>query len=102
VVAEHHRLTPYRGGHAALAEAFQRADLVDVSQGLLRAGLPRDFVAAARRAFDVGSFFTRAIPRMVVRNAREHPLDPMPPLPVPRRVRARRALTQSAHAGADR
>lgn len=96
VVAEHHRLTPYRGAHATLAEPFRRADLVDVSQGLLRAGLPSDFVAAVRRTFDVGSFFTRAIPLMVVRNLRAHPLDPLP------HMRARRALTQTAHAGADR
>jgi hypothetical protein len=96
VIAEHHRPTPYRGAHARLAEAFRRADLVDVSQGLIRSGIPRDHVSAVRRAFDVGSFFTRVVPMAIVRNLRAHPLDPFP------HMRARRGLGQAGHAGADR
>ena len=96
VIAEHHRPTPYRGAHARLAEAFRRADLVDVSQGLIRSGIPRDYVSAVRRAFDVGSFFTRVVPMAIVRNLREHPLDPFP------HMRARRALGHAGHTGADR
>jgi hypothetical protein len=96
VIAEHHRLTPYRGGHARLAEAFRRADLVDVSQGLIRCGLPRTYVSTVRAAFGVGSFFTRVVPLAIVRNLRHHPVDPMP------HMRAHRALAQSGHAGADR
>jgi hypothetical protein len=95
VLAEHHRLVPYRGGHARLAEAFRRADLVDVSQGLVRFGLPRAYVSEVRRAFDVGPFFTRVVPSAVVRNLRNRPLDPMP------HMRARRALVQAGHSGAD-
>ncbi len=95
VVAEHHRLTPYRGRHAHLAEAFRRADLVDVSQGLIRGGLPRGYVTEVRAAFDVGAFFTRVIPLLVLRRLRHRPLDPMPHL------RARRALAQAGHGGAD-
>ena len=52
VVAEHHRLIPYRGHHAALAEAFRRADLNDLSQGLIRSGLPREHVRTVRDSFD--------------------------------------------------
>jgi hypothetical protein len=95
VIAEHHRLKPYRGSHAGLAEAFRRADMVDVSQGLVRFGIPRPYVSAVRRSFDVGAFFTRVVPIAVVRNVRHHPLDPMP------HTRARRALAQAGHAGAD-
>jgi len=95
VIAEHHRVTPYRGSHARLAEGFRRADLVDVSQGLIRSGIPREYVSAVRAAFDVGTFFTRVVPRMTVRNLRRHPLDPLP------HMRARRALAQVGHAGAD-
>jgi hypothetical protein len=93
VVAQHHRLTAYRGGHARLTEAFRPGDLVDVSQGLIRSGILREYVRAVREAFDVGTFFTRAIPRLVVRNLRGHPLDPLP------HMRARRALERSGHAG---
>jgi hypothetical protein len=95
VVAEHHHATTYRGPHARLAEPFRRADLADLSQGLVRSGIPREHVRAVREAFDVGTFFTRAVPRAALRQLVRHPLDPMP------HTRARRALEQSGHAGAD-
>jgi hypothetical protein len=95
VVAEHHRVMPYKGAHARLAEAFRRADLVDVSQSLIRSGIPRAYVREVRSAFDVGIFFTRMIPRLVVRNVGRHPLDPLP------HMRARRALAQAGHVGDD-
>jgi hypothetical protein len=91
VVAEHHRLTPYRGPHATLAEPFRRADLADLSQGLVVIGISRAHVRAVRKAFDVGPFFTRVVPRAIARNTVRHPLDPFPIL------RARRALTRAGH-----
>lgn len=95
VIAEHHRLATYRGGHARLAEAFRRADLLDVSQGLIRSGIPREYVRAVRAAFDVGAFFSRVVPRSAARNLLRHPLDPLPIL------RARRALARAGHTGAN-
>ena len=91
VVAEHHRLTPYRGAHATLADAFRRADLADLSQGLVISGIPRAQVRAVRAAFDVGPFFTRVVPRAIVRNTVRRPWDPFPIL------RARRALARAGH-----
>jgi hypothetical protein len=44
----------------------------------------------------VGVFFTRTLPRAIVRHLARHPLDPLPI------VRARRALRQAGHDGADR
>ena len=96
IVAEHHRPTPYRGAHATLAEAFRKADLVDVSQGLIHPGIPRAYVRQVRRAFDVGPFFTRLVPMAVVRNLVRHPLDPLP------HMRAARALDRAGHTGATR
>jgi hypothetical protein len=94
VVAEHHRLTrvPSDRPHAALAEAFRRADLVDVSQGLIRFGVDRAYVKSVRQAFDVGTFFTRSVPRAVLAGLRRHPQDPLP------FMRARRALRATGHA----
>jgi hypothetical protein len=91
VVAQHHRFLPYRGAHAPLAEAFRRADLADLSQGLVRSGIPRQHVRAVRAAFDVGTFFTRVVPRAIGHNLVHHPLDPLP------NARARRALAQAGH-----
>ena len=96
IIAEHHRLTPYTGPHARLAEAFRKADLVDVSQGLIHPGIPRARVREVRRTFDVGPFFTRVVPMALARHVIRHPLDPMPHL------RARRGLRQAGHATADR
>jgi hypothetical protein len=96
IVAEHHHLTPYRGPHSELAEAFRRADLNDLSQGLIRSRIPRDHVRAVRESIDVGVFFTQTVPRAIVRHLLRHPLDPLPI------VRARRALRRAGHDGADR
>ena len=91
VVAEHHRFARYRGPHATLAEAFRRADLAEVSFGLITSGIPRDHVRAVRRAISIGPFFTRVVPRAVGRNIVRHPLDPLP------HARARRALRRAGH-----
>jgi hypothetical protein len=95
VIAEHPRFMPYKGRHNRLAEAFRRADLVDVSQGLIRAGISRSYVREVRNSLDVGPFFTRLVPMAVVRRVVSHPLDPMPHL------RARRALRRAGHADAE-
>ncbi len=96
IVAKHHHLTTYKGRHAELAEAFRRADLNDLSQGLIRSRMPREHVRAVRQSIDVGVFFTRTVPRAIVRHLVRHPLDPLPI------VRARRALRQAGHDGTDR
>ena len=95
VVAQHHRFGTYRGRHARLAEPLRRADLADLSQGLIRSGIPKEQVRVVRGTFDVGSFFTRSVPRAAVANFVRHPLDPLP------HARPRRALERSGHRGAD-
>ena len=96
IVAKHHHLTTYRGSYATLAEPFRRADLCDLSQGLIRVGIPRGQVRAVRSSIDVGCFFTRTVPRAIVRHLIRHPLDPLPI------SRARRALKQAGYGGVDR
>ena len=91
VVAQHHRFGTYRDRHARLAEPLRRADLADLSQGLIRSGIPKEHVREVRGTFDVGSFFSRTVPRAAVRNLVRHPLDPVP------HARARRALERSGH-----
>jgi hypothetical protein len=64
VIAQHHRLSGYGSArpHAPLVEGFRRADLVDVSQGLIRFGIPSSYVKEVRAAFDASVFFKRVIP----------------------------------------
>ena len=95
VIAEHHRLTRYGADrpHAALAEAMRRADLIDVSQGVIRFGLPKTYVREVRRCFDASEFFTRVIPLGTVRAVRARQQ--------PGFLRPRNALARSGHSGAD-
>jgi hypothetical protein len=96
VVAEHHRFSEYGPNrpHAPLVEAVRRADLIDVSQGLVRFGLPRSYVKEVRATFDAGAFFTRVIPKGTLRAIRT--------AQQPGFLRPGNALIRSGHAGADR
>jgi hypothetical protein len=78
-IALHHKVTPDRGAHAALVEPFRRADLVDVSRGLYRAGLPRAFLGELFAAFPDAGFRPR-IARLALGWALRHPLRPFPVL----------------------
>jgi hypothetical protein len=96
IVAEHHRLFRYGSGrpHAALVEAVRRADLIDVSQGRIRFGLPHSYVDEVRARFDAGVFFKRVVPSGALRAVRT--------LQQPGFLRPRNALTRSGHNGIDR
>jgi hypothetical protein len=95
VVAEHHRFVRYRSNrpHAALVEAVRRADLIDVSQGLIKFGLPDSYVKEVRAAFDASVFFKRVIPAGTLRAVRK--------FQQPGFLRPRNALARSGHEGAD-
>ena len=96
IVAEHHRLSRYRRTrpHAPLVEAFRRADLVDVSQGLIRFGIPNSYIEEVRAAFDASVFFKRVIPSGTLRAVRK--------LQQPGFLRPGNALVRSGHGGVDR
>lgn len=96
IVAQHHRLSRYRStrAHAPLVEAFRRADLVDVSQGRIRFGLPCSYIKDVRAAFDASVFFTRVVPSGALRAVRHRQL--------PGFLLPRNALIRSGHQGVDR
>ena len=96
IVAEHHRLVGYRlpRRYAPLVEALRRADLIDVSQGLIRFGLPSSYVKDVRSAFDASVFFKRVIPMGTLRAVRK--------LQQPGFLRPGNALARSGHRGIDR
>jgi hypothetical protein len=96
IVAEHHRLSRYRPPRpfAPLVEAVRRADLVDVSQGVIRFGIPSSYVKEVRAAFDASVFFKRVIPLATLRTIRK--------FQQPGFLRPGNALVRSGHEGADR
>jgi hypothetical protein len=77
MVELHHKLTPCRGADDALVEAFRRADLVDLSFGFVRFGLPRAWVAEVQAAFPAAGFHLRVV-QLVGGHALRHPLRPLP------------------------
>ncbi len=79
LIVEHHKLRPYTGPHAATVEAFRRADLVDLSLGLVRSGLPTSFVHAVKAAFPNAGFHRRLV-QLTVRQFLRTPLRPLPML----------------------
>jgi hypothetical protein len=96
IVAEHHRLSRYDANrpHAPLVEAVRRADLIDVSQGLIRFGIPSSYVKEVRATFDAGVFFKRVIPTGTLRAIRK--------FQQPGFLRPGNALSRSGHQGIDR
>jgi hypothetical protein len=58
-------------------EAFRRADLVDLSLGLVRTGLSREFVRAVRGQFQNAGFHSR-LAVLTVQQFRRTPLNPFP------------------------
>jgi hypothetical protein len=73
----HHRVRPYKGEAAELAEPFRRADWVEVSLGRLAGGVPRALINQAQQELPLGSFLTGTA-RRVFGHALRHPLDPLP------------------------
>ena len=74
MIVDHHKLTRSRG---RLAEAFRKADLVDVSMGLLRCGLSWEDVAVIRARWpDAG--FHRCLARLTWQQCRKTPWRPAP------------------------
>ncbi|MBL8492286.1 MAG: hypothetical protein JNM82_16005 [Rhodocyclaceae bacterium] len=77
IVTEHHKLRPWRGPWEATVETFRRADLVDLSLGAIRFGLPAAQVRAVRTAFPNAGFH-RLLARLTVRQFLRTPLRPLP------------------------
>ncbi|WP_067822201.1 hypothetical protein [Nocardia inohanensis] len=76
MIDDHHRIRPVRGPYPGV-EVFRRADLVDVSAGLVRSGISRRaYRAVAERYPNAG--FHRRLAQLGARRVRSHPLSPLP------------------------
>lgn len=77
MIAEHHKLTPWRGPGGPLVEVFRRGDLADVSLGLLASGVPPGLMQALKAAFPNNGFHRMLLSR-AGRWLLRHPLNPAP------------------------
>ncbi len=79
MILEHHKLTSYRPYPKTLTEPFRRADLVDVTMGAIRFGLPRSVVRELYALWpDAG--FHRGLVRLALQRLVTHPWSPLPML----------------------
>lgn len=77
VIVEHHKIRAYTGPFASDVEAWRQADLVDVSLGFVRCGLPRETIRAVQQAFpDEG--FHWCLVRLAANQFAHDPLHPFP------------------------
>jgi hypothetical protein len=77
LIAHHHKLRPFRGAFADTVEPFRRADLVDVSLGVIRHGIPASFIEEVKAAFPNAGFHRRLL-RLVAKQCIREPLRPLP------------------------
>ncbi|MDO9356567.1 MAG: hypothetical protein Q7T55_22910 [Solirubrobacteraceae bacterium] len=77
MIMEHHKLRPVRD--ASLVEAFRRADLCDVSLGLMQRGIPAGEYAHLRAKHPIAGFHLRLV-QFAGGQVRKHPLRPLPML----------------------
>lgn len=77
MIAEHHKLTPYRANTAWLVEPFRKADLTDLSLGTIRFGLSREVVRDIRMRYPNAGFHRRLL-QLTAGRIRTNPLDPLP------------------------
>jgi hypothetical protein len=77
MILAHHKLTPPRAPAPALAEAFRKADWIDVSCGLLRFGLPRPRVRIILSTWPSAGFHRRLF-QLTLGRLRTNPFNPLP------------------------
>ncbi|MEI8102803.1 MAG: phosphohydrolase [Chlorobium sp.] len=77
MIGEHHKLTRYCANSVWLVESFRKADLIDMSGGLLRFRLPDEFVTDVLDAFP-NEGFHKKIGRLFIERLKTDPFSPLP------------------------
>ncbi|ACD89546.1 metal dependent phosphohydrolase [Chlorobium limicola DSM 245] len=77
MIGEHHKLTPVKRNPLWLAEPFRRADLIDISIGLIKFRLPDDFVAEVLDAYPNAGFHKKLL-ALSFERFMSHPFNPLP------------------------
>ena len=76
-IREHHKLTRYRSRPDWLVEPFRKADLIDVSRGLVTFGLPHALIKDVFAHWPSAGFHKRLV-QLSLNRLVGHPLCPLP------------------------
>ena len=77
MISQHHKLSRYEDDANPLVELFRRADLVDVSLGMVKFGLSPDMVDNVKDMFPNAGFHMR-LTQLAAREFFRHPFRPLP------------------------
>jgi hypothetical protein len=77
MISEHHKLTRYQTNPSWLVEPFRKADLIDLSGGLIRFRLPDDFVSDVLDAYPNAGFH-KILGRLALKRLKTNPFSPLP------------------------
>ena len=77
MIDEHHKLRPFRSAISPLVEVFRQGDLVDFSMGVVKFGLPGDFVKEVKARFP-NEGFHKTVLRQELAWVVRHPFRPVP------------------------
>lgn len=78
-IREHHKLSRYQPHPEWVAEPFRKADLIDVSRGVVRFGVPRGLIKDLFAQWPSAGFHKRLVQLSLTR-LKTHPLSPLPML----------------------
>ncbi|MCP4691799.1 MAG: hypothetical protein GY859_27385, partial [Desulfobacterales bacterium] len=73
----HHKIRKYEDDARPLVETLRRADLVDVSLGLVKWGVSKDYIKKVKTAFPNSGFHMR-LNQLAISWFFRHPLNPLP------------------------
>ncbi|MEQ9305540.1 MAG: hypothetical protein RJQ14_16635 [Marinoscillum sp.] len=75
IISSHHKLTKIKGNIEA--EAFRKADLIDLTGGWVRYNIPQSIISDTERAYPRAGF-SRLMVKKSLSHAIRHPLRPFP------------------------
>jgi hypothetical protein len=73
----HHKLRPYRDERYPLVEVFRKADLIDVSLGVVSYGMRKTLIKRVQGQFPDAGFHKRLV-QLAGAWLAKHPLNPLP------------------------
>jgi hypothetical protein len=76
LIVWHHKITSYKG-EQKIVEYFRLADLIDLSLGIIRAGVDRTFIKEVKQTFPNAGFH-KVLATTILPYAVTHPFKPMP------------------------
>lgn len=77
MILQHHKISQFRGNQDWLVEPLRRADLVDVSVGLVTFGLSRKLIREIYATWPSAGFHKRLV-QLELTRLRTHPWNPLP------------------------